>query len=186
MLGGVEHLRQMLNNYPETALERAVREDVPKPGRPSRGALPADEANVLVREYLLKHPLANSKVIAGVIGCSDGQVRKTASWKAVSNERSNYKPRTVRSGDCSDRAFEKAEKTCAEERYQKELKERDARIAGQQSPDKATNSSQRVDDDDQPLTEPKKSREEQLRELYAEGKKLDAADNRQPKSKRTR
>src|SRR4051794_40179317 len=86
-LGGVEQLLQMLGSYPETALERAAQDKDPKPGRPSRGALQRAEANVRVRDFLSDHPQATSKMIADAIGCSDGQVRKTESWRVVSAKR---------------------------------------------------------------------------------------------------
>jgi hypothetical protein len=83
-------LAQVLEQYPHTVLRGPAPQAPARPGRSE--CLTEAEANIKVREYLLKKPSATRDEIAEAIPCSKGLVSKTPAWKRVAEERRKRRP----------------------------------------------------------------------------------------------
>jgi hypothetical protein len=108
----LQELVEQFKTYPEAVLHRPEVASAGK-GGPAKSAqgLSLEVANEKVRAYLLRHHDARSREIAQAIGCSEGQVRRTPSWRAVSKRRQGGKSGGKKIG------FEIAEERKAEETW---------------------------------------------------------------------
>lgn len=66
-------------------------EPKPKVTKEKKPVVPDDEANVLVRQYLEKHPTASSRDVAENVGIALGRVSKMAAWQAEQSRRKALK-----------------------------------------------------------------------------------------------
>ena len=76
---------QALERIADT-LESTAKQADKRPAKTSKG-IAVEEANVLARVYLRKHPKAHARDLVKGIGCSLGLVSKLPAWQAVLGER---------------------------------------------------------------------------------------------------